>query len=125
VGWITDGIGAQKTLMGVFMATGIITLFLGLASESWIVLFVFLQSIFATSFFPAGFAALSRIGSGRIKNVSVSLTVPVGFLLGGGVIAAGIGVMGEIKSFSLGFILFRIILLLGVLLARSLKMTKA
>ncbi len=125
VGWITDRIGPQKTLMGVFMATGIITLFLGLASGPSIILFVFLQSMFATSFFPAGFAALSRIGSGRIKNVAVSLTVPVGFLLGGGVIAAGLGIMGEMGSFALGFILFGIILLLGVLLARSLKIAKA
>ena len=107
------------------MATGVITLLLGFVSGSWIILIVFLQSILATSFFPAGFAALSRIGSGRIKNVAVSLTVPVGFLLGGGVIAAGIGVMGEMGSFSLGFILLGVILLLGVLLVRSLKITKA
>lgn len=125
VGWMTDRIGPQKTLMGVFMATGIITLLLGLASGSWIILFVFLQSMLATSFFPAGFAALSRIGSGRIKNVAVSLTVPVGFLLGGGVIAAGLGIMGEMGSFALGFILFGVILLSGVLLARSLKIAKA
>ena len=125
VGWITDRIGPQKTLMGVFMATGVITLLLGFVSGSWIIFIVFLQSILATSFFPAGFAALSRIGSGRIKNVAASLTVPVGFLLGGGVIAAGIGVMGEMGSFSLGFILLGVILLLGVLLTRSLKITKA
>jgi hypothetical protein len=56
--------------------------------------------------------------------VAVSLTVPVGFLLGGGVIAAGIGIMGEMGSFSLGFILFGGILLLGFLLARSLRFAK-
>jgi NNP family nitrate/nitrite transporter-like MFS transporter len=111
--------------MGVFLAAGAFTLLLGFVSGSWIIFIVFLQSILATSFFPAGFAALSRIGSDRIKNVAVSLTVPVGFLLGGGVIAAGIGVMGEMGSFSLGFILFGVILLLGVLLTRSLKITKA
>jgi len=110
--------------MGVFMKTGIITILLGLVSGSWIILTVFLQSILATSFFPAGFAALSQIGSRKIKNVTVSLTVPVGFLLGDGVIAAGIGIMGQMGSFSLGFILFGGILLLGVLLARSLRFTK-
>ena len=123
-GWITDRIGPRKTLMGVFMTTGIITILLGLVPGSWIILTVFLQSILATSFFPAGFAALSQIGSRKIKNVAVSLTVPVGFLLGGGVIVAGIGIMGQMGSFSLGFILFGGILLLGVLLARSLRFTK-
>jgi NNP family nitrate/nitrite transporter-like MFS transporter len=92
--------------MRVFMPTGVITLLLRFVSGSWIVLIVFPQSILPTSFFPTGFAALSRIGSGRIKNVGASLTVPVGFLLGGGVIAAGIRVMGELRSFSLGLILF-------------------
>ncbi len=121
VGWMTDRIGPRKTLMGVFIAAGVVTLLLGLVSGSWIILIVFLQSILATSFFPAGFAALSRIGSAKIKNVAVSLTVPVGFLLGGGVIAAGIGMMGEMGSFALGFILFGGILLLGFLLARSLR----
>jgi NNP family nitrate/nitrite transporter-like MFS transporter len=125
VGWITDQVGPRKTLMGVFMATGIVTLLLGLVSGAWIILIVFLHSILATSFFPAGFAALSRIGSGRLKNVGVSLTVPVGFLLGGGVIAAGLGIMGEMGSFALGFILFGVVLLSGVLLARSLKIAKA
>jgi len=110
--------------MGVFMTTGIITILLGLVPGSWIILTVFLQSILAASFFPAGFAALSQIGSRKIKNVAVSLTVPVGFLLGGGVIVAGIGIMGQRGSFSLGFILFGGILLLGVLLARSLRFTK-
>jgi NNP family nitrate/nitrite transporter-like MFS transporter len=123
-GSITDRIGPRKTLMGVFMTTGIVTILLGLVPGSWIILIVFLQSLLATAFFPAGFAALAHIGSGKIKNVAVSLTVPVGFLLGGGVIAAGIGVMGQMGSFSLGFILFGGILLSGVLLARSLKFEK-
>ena len=124
VGWITDRIGPRKTLMGVFMTTGIITMLLGLVPGRWIIPTVFLQSMVATAFFPAGFAALAHIGSGKIKNVAVSLTVPVGFLLGGGVIAAGIGIMGQMGSFSLGFILLGGILLAGLLLARSLKFEK-
>jgi NNP family nitrate/nitrite transporter-like MFS transporter len=123
-GWITDRIGPQKTLIGVFMTAGIITMLLGLVPRLWIIPTVFLQSMLATSFFPAGFAALALIGSGKMKNVAVSLTVPVGFLLGGGVIAAGIGIMGQMGSFSLGFILLGGILLSGVFLARSLRFEK-
>ena len=121
VGWVTDRIGPKKTLMGVFMTGGIVTMLLGLVPGSWVILAVFLQSMVATAFFPPGFAALSRIGSPRIKNVAVSLTVPIGFLLGGGVIAAGIGIMGEMGSFSLGISLFGGLLFLGVLLVRYLK----
>ena len=124
VGWVTDRIGPRKTLMGVFVATGTLTTLLGVVPGLWVIPTVFLQSMLATGFFPAGFAALARIGSGRIKNVAVSLTMPVGFLLGGGVIAAGLGVMGQMGSFSLGFILLGGVLLSGVLLARSLKFEK-
>ena len=124
VGWITDRIGPRKTLMGVFMTAGIVTILLGLIPGSWIIPTVFLQSIVATAFFPAGFAALAHIGSTKIKKVAVSLTLPLGFLLGGGVIAAGIGIMGQMGSFSLGFILLGGILLSGILLARHLKFKK-
>jgi NNP family nitrate/nitrite transporter-like MFS transporter len=120
-GWVTDRIGPKKTLWGVFMTTGIVTMLLGLVSGSWIILTVFLQPMLATSFFPPGFAALSKIGSKKIKNVAVSLTMPVSFLLGGGVIVAGIGIMGEMGSFSLGISLFGGLLFLGVLLVRYLK----
>jgi len=123
-GWITDRIGARKTLMGIFVTVAIITILLGVVPGWWIIPTVFIQSILATSFFPAGFSALSQIGSGRIKNIAVSLTMPISFLLGGGVIAAGIGMVGERGSFALGFILFGGILLLGFLLARSLRFTK-
>lgn len=123
-GLITDRIGPRKTLMGIFVTAAIITILLGVVPGWWIIPTVFIQSILATSFFPAGFAALSRIGSARIKNIAVSLTMPISFLLGGGVIAAGIGMAGEMGSFALGFILFGGILLLGFLLARSLKFMK-
>ncbi len=120
-GWVTDRIGPKRTLWGVFMTTGIVTLLLGLVSGSWIILTVFLQPMAATAFFPPGFAALSKMGSQRIKNVAVSLTMPVGFLVGGGVIAGGIGIMGKMGSFPLGISLFGAVLFLGVLLVRYLK----
>jgi NNP family nitrate/nitrite transporter-like MFS transporter len=123
-GMVTDRIGPQKTLMGVFLAGGIVTMLVGLIPGSWIIPIVFLQSMLATAFFPPGFAALNRIGSGRIRNVAVSLTVPFGFLLGGGAIAAGIGVMGEIRSFAFGITFFGGLLFVGVFLANRLKFTK-
>jgi len=121
VGWVTDRIGPKRTLMGVFATGGIVTMLLGLVPGSWVILTIFLQPVVAMAFFPPGFAALSRIGSPRIKDVAVSLTVPIGSLAGGGVIAAGIGMMGEISSFSLGIALFGGLLFLGVLLVPYLK----
>jgi len=85
---------------------------------------VFLQSMLAAAFFPPGLASLYKIGSEKIRNVAVSLTVPFGFLLVGGAIAAGIGVMGEMGSFALGISLFGVLLFAGVFLAGCLKFSK-
>ena len=120
-GWVTDRLGVKQTLKVVFLTVGVVTVMLGIVPGSWIILVVFLQSMFGACFFPPGFAALSQIGSPTVKNVAISLTVPVGFLLGGGAIPAGIGLLGEMGFFPLGFIILGGLLLGGVILAPHLK----
>lgn len=123
-GWVTDRLGPKRTLKVVFLANGIAVMLLGAASESWIVLLIFLQPMLASSFFPPGFAALSRIGGPQFKSIAVSLTMPVSFLLGGGAIPAMIGFIGEVRSFSIGFIILGGILFGGAILVRYLKFAK-
>ncbi len=120
-GWVTDRLGARRTLKAVFLANGLSTMILGIVSGSWMVILLFIQPMIATCFFPAGFAALSRMGSPRIKNVAISFTASLGILLGGGAIPAGIGLIGELGSFSLGFILLGALLFAGVILVQFLK----
>jgi NNP family nitrate/nitrite transporter-like MFS transporter len=120
-GWVTDRLGPKRALEVIFLANGIALILLGVVSGSWIVLFIFLQPILASSFFPPGFAALSRIGGSKFKNIAVSLTMPVSFLLGGGAVPAIIGLVGQIRSFSTGFTLLGGILLGGTILIRYLK----
>jgi NNP family nitrate/nitrite transporter-like MFS transporter len=120
-GWVTDRLGPKQALRAIFLASGVITVLLGVASEHWILPIIFLQPMLACSFFPPGFAALSRMSSSSNKNVAVSLAVSVGFLLGGGVIPAVVGVVGEIGSFSIGFTILGGLLLGGVILTRFLK----
>jgi NNP family nitrate/nitrite transporter-like MFS transporter len=122
-GWVTDRLGARRTLKAVFLANGLSTMILGTVSGSWIVIMLFVQPMIATCFFPAGFAALSRMGSPRIKNVAISVTASLGILLGGGAIPAGIGLIGELWSFSLGFILLGALLFVGVVLVQFLKLS--
>ena len=123
-GWVTDRLGSKRTLKVIFLANGIAVMLLGVASESWIVLLIFLQPMLASSFFPPGFAALSRIGGPQFKSIAVSLTMPVSFLLGGGAIPAMIGFIGEVRSFSIGFIILGGILFGGAILVRYLKFAK-
>ncbi|MDI7259518.1 MAG: MFS transporter [Thermodesulfobacteriota bacterium] len=121
-GWVIDRLGVKKALKAVFLTTGLVTAMLGIVSGSWIVLVIFLQPILAASFFPAGFIALTKIRSPQIKNVAVSLTVPLGFFIGGGAITAGLGLLGEAGLFFLGFILFGGLLFAGAALTRYLDL---
>ncbi|MGZ3589457.1 MAG: MFS transporter [Thermodesulfobacteriota bacterium] len=120
-GWVTDRLGPKRALKVIFLANGIAIFLLGLASGSWMIPLIFVQPMLASSFFPPGFAALSRIGGSNLKNIAVSLTMPVGFLIGGGMIPAMIGVVGQARSFSSGFMILGGVLAGGALLVRYLK----
>ncbi len=121
-GWMTDRLGVGKNLKAVFLTGGLLTCLLGVAPGSWVIPIVFIQGMVATSFFPVGFAALSRVGSPNVKNLVLALTLPVVSLIGGA-IPVGIGLMGEIGFFSLGFTFLGGLVLGGLLLIRYLKLT--
>lgn len=104
-GWATDRIGPQRTLKIVFIITGLMTFFLGIAPSSAIPYLVFLQPLIAVCFFPAGFAAMSLIVSPKSRNVAVSLIVPLAFVAGGGLAPVFIGFIGDERSFALGIMI--------------------
>ena len=116
-GWTTDRVGPKWTMMAVFLIAGSATVFLGASTGSWLVLMVFLQPVVAVCFFPPGFAALSAIGPPKARNVAVSLTIPAAFLVGGGAIPMGIGMMGDAGLFSLGVSISGGLILSGAILA--------
>jgi len=101
-GWLTDKIGPKKALGIIFATSGITTIFLGLLKGNFVLPLIFLQPVFSTCFFPAGFAAVSRITADEIRNVTVSLTIPFSFLFGGGILPAMIGFAGDLGSFGMG-----------------------
>jgi len=120
-GWVTDRIGPTRTLTWVFLLSGLMTLLLATLPGLWIVMPVFLQPMVAVCFFPAGFAALSRMGSPEERSMTVSLTVPLGFLFAGGAVPIGIGLLGDAGSFALGIGIVGILALGGSALSRFLK----
>lgn len=121
-GWISDKLGPKPTMSGALLLTGITTLLLGPAPGSWVVVFVLLQPALSVCFFPAGFAALSAIGPAGSRNVAVSLTIPLGFLLGAGATPTFIGFTGDAGSFALGFTVVGGFILAGAALALYVKL---
>lgn len=48
---------------------------------------------------PPGLAVFSQIGGSKFKRIEGFLTMPVSFLIGGGVIPVMIGIVKEARSF--------------------------
>ena len=109
-------------MAAVFLLTGTMTFLLGVTKGYWMVLIVFAQPMLAVCFFPAGFAALSCIGPSSSRNVAVSLTIPLAFLIGAGAIPACLGIMGDTVSFAFGFALVGVFILMGFLLSLTLQL---
>ena len=121
-GWVTDRIG-QKTAMGVvLLAGGILTILLGILRGGWLVVDIFVQPAFLSSFFPGAFAALSRVTPPNMRSVVSAIGPPTAFLLGGGLIPALVGYAGETYTFSLGFILVGCFMLVGPMILFFLKL---
>jgi NNP family nitrate/nitrite transporter-like MFS transporter len=122
-GWITDRLGAKHTLAGIFTLSGLITILLGIAPDSWVIAVLFIQPVVAVCFFPAGFAAISSIGSPSQRNYAVSLTSASSLLLGAGIVPVGLGILGENASFALGISLAGGVMIAGAFLALRLHFT--
>jgi NNP family nitrate/nitrite transporter-like MFS transporter len=94
---------------------------MGLAPTNWIALAVFVQPTLAACFFPAGIAALSSVSSQKERSLFVSLTVPAAFLIGGGVVPALIGFIGDVGSFATGIVVVGVLVLTGTIFTGYLK----
>jgi NNP family nitrate/nitrite transporter-like MFS transporter len=85
---------------------------------------VFLQPLLTVCFYPAGFTVLSRIVPPHARNLSVSLTMFIAYLAGGGLIPVAIGMFGDAGMFSLAFIIVGGITLLALPLITRLDLTE-
>ncbi len=123
-GWISDRIGPKPTIAAVILFNGLAAILLGLLPGRWVVLMVFLQPMLTVCFFPAGFTVLSQIVPPHARNLSVSLTVFIAYLMGAGLIPTAMGIFGDKGEFSLSFILVGGITLLALPLITRLEITE-
>ena len=111
-GMISDKFGPKRTLKLVFWGSALSTFLLGSVEKPLIPL-VLLQAIFVASFFPPAFSMLSHMVEPQLRNLSVSFAVLSGTIVGGGVIPALIGTIGDIYTLGMGFSTFGLSLLIA------------
>lgn len=112
-GLASDRFGPRRTMGVALLLTGALTACLGLFYGPWNILVIFLQPLVAVCFFPAAFAAMSSVVAQEARNIIISLTVPFSFLIGGGLVPAAIGSMGDAGHFRSAFSLTGILITLG------------
>jgi MFS family permease len=113
-GWLGDRFGNRSVMGAALLISGILTALMAMVVNGiWLMVFVVAQPLFAVCFFPSGFAVLSKLGQPEYGNLAVSLCIPLAFLLGGGVMPTLIGMIGDVVSISLGFILAGVAMTLG------------
>jgi NNP family nitrate/nitrite transporter-like MFS transporter len=118
-GWLTDRMGHRHALTVALTVTASLNLCLGLLSGPVLTpVFVFLQGAAAVMFFPAAFAAVSRLVPGQTRNLGVALTTAVGVFLGGGGVPALVGYLAEAASFSTAFTVVGALAIFSPLLLR-------
>ena len=119
-GWATDRFGPKRTLVWIFILTGLLTTGLGITSGFWTPVLVFLQPMIAVCFPPAALVALSLIGPRETRNIAVSITIPFAFLIGGGILPILIGILGDAGEFGLGIVMVGALIILAAILPRYL-----
>jgi NNP family nitrate/nitrite transporter-like MFS transporter len=121
-GWITDHIGQKRMMSLVLLSAGVLTLLIGTLDGGFLVLSIFLQPAFLTCYFPAAFAALSRIAPPHMRSVATGITIPSAFVIGGGIIPAFLGFTGETYTFSTGIKVVGALMMSSTILVRFLNL---
>jgi NNP family nitrate/nitrite transporter-like MFS transporter len=121
-GYITDRIGQKATMMITLVTSAICTVLLGVGKGPLLVTVLFVQPAVLSSFFPAAFAALSRIAPPTLRSVTNALGPPLAFLIGGGVLPVAIGYLGQTHTFAAGITATGCIMALGPLGVYFLKL---
>ncbi len=118
-GWLTDRVGHRRALTLSLVATGVITVGLGLLTGPVVTpLLVFCQAAAAVLFFPPAFAAISRLFPAQMRNLAISLSTMVATAVGAGLLPSAIGYLAEAASFSLAFVLVGVAAIFSPLLLR-------
>lgn len=104
-GALADRFGVRRLLVFLGVSGGAFILAIGLSSGWLLVVAVFLQALTSAALFPVVLTALSGVGPEATRNLNISLTVPFGYILGGGLVPLGMGWVAEIASFRIGFLI--------------------
>lgn len=120
-GVLIDRIGVARTIGIVFLLTGSLTIGIGCSTGVPLLIAVFLQPVIITAFFPAAIGAMADLGPPLVRNVAVSLVIPVVNIVSNGVFPSLMGRLAETGTIRSGFIGLGVLMVAGIALLPLLR----
>ncbi|MFP4427529.1 MAG: MFS transporter, partial [Spirochaetaceae bacterium] len=120
-GWLIDRLGTVRLIAVVMLVTGILTSLIGVAKGTTLLAIVFLQPVVISAFFPAAISSFAYLGPPEIRNVGVSLIIPVANLTSGGLFPSVMGALSNTGRTGFGFSAFGFLMIASLLLIPMLR----
>jgi len=116
-GWLGDRVGNSRVMAAVLLTGGLLTAVMGMSSGTFLIAIIVIQAMVAVCFFPSGLAVLSSYSVLGRDNVAISFCIPIGFVIGGGLVPLGIGRIGDGATIGTGVALAGLVIFAGGLAA--------
>lgn len=120
-GFLIDRFNLRKIMFLVMITTSVLTVLMGLVSERYIGIVLFLQAFVVTAFFPIGLVAMAKTFSSEMRSLATGIIVAISIIFGGGVVPYVLGISGDMISFRFGITIFGIFVALSSTLIFHLK----
>ncbi len=115
-GTLNDRFGFRSVVTVILLVTGSVTILLGVARGSFLVVSVFLQPLVVGAYFPVGLNALSSVTAPERRNLAVALAIPLANIVGVGTAPPLLTAAGARGLFSLSFVILGAIVLASIAL---------
>jgi NNP family nitrate/nitrite transporter-like MFS transporter len=113
-GYITDRLSPSKAVAMALGLTGAAVVCLALGPESWVVPAVFVQSASSACLFPPILSLASTISTPESRALTLSLSLAIAPMVGGGLIPAGIALSGDLGNFGVGIAATGVLVTAGI-----------
>lgn len=118
VGWLTDRLNPPMAITLALAATGVAIIVLGIGPDETLVAAIFIQASASACLFPPILSMASANSSTANRALTLSLSIAVAPIIGGGILPAVIAVAGDFFSFGIGMAAAGLVTLSGIFLVK-------
>ncbi len=120
-GVLVDRFGSARLITSVLAITGVLTIACGTLTGPVLPVVIFAQPVIISAFFPAAISVVADLGSPEMRNVGVSIMIPVVALISNGIFPTIMGALTESGTVSMGFVALGALMILALPFRRLLQ----